>query len=76
MYALVRYYTVIAGIATFGYMDRKMMVPRIKSRDPCLASTYGCLEVSNISAHAHVVPDFDEATDGHDTRYYVWDLLL
>ena len=73
-YALVRYYTVQRGVGANGYLHRKMMVPRIKTRNPRLLTTYGCIEVTQIAGHAHIVPDFESPSDG-TASFYFWDLL-
>ena len=57
-YALVRYYTGQHGIGANGFLHGKRLVPIIKTRNPCLLNTYGCIEVSQIAGHAHIAPDF------------------
>lgn len=73
-YALIRYYTVLPGIGNHGYSHPKLMVPRVMTRDPGLYSTFACLEVTKIAAHAHLVPDFDDpiALDGV-SKCFFWD---
>lgn len=75
MYAVIRYYTVLRGIGAYGLLHRKLLVPRIKTRDPTLYSTFGCVEVSLIAAHAHIIPDFDDPTEG-DSEAFFWDVHL
>ena len=77
MYAVIRYYTVLPGIGAHGSMHRKMMVPRIKTRDPGLYSTFSCVEVAEIAAHAHLIPDFDTPMDLDGvSKCYFWDLFV
>ena len=77
MYAVIRYYTVLPGIGAHGFMHRKMMVPRIKTRDPRLYSTFSCVEVAEIAAHAHLIPDFDHPLDLDGvSKCYFWYLFL
>lgn len=75
MYAVIRYYTVQQGIGPIAFLHRKLMVPRIKTRDPTLFTTFGCIQVSQIAAHAHIVPDFDTPVDG-EFSFFFWDIHL
>ena len=73
-YAVIRYYTVLPGIGENGYLHHKLMVPRVKTRDPTLCSTYACLEVTQITAYAHLVPDFDDPVDDDGvSKCFFWD---
>ena len=73
-YAVIRYYTVLPGIGENGYLHSKLMVPRVKTRDPALYSTFACLEVTQIAGHAHLVPDFDQPIhDDGVSKCFFWD---
>ena len=68
-YAIVEYYTVVKNRHPI------MKVPYLKRRNPGQASTYGVVEIDAITAHAHVVPDFDSITDDGEVTHYFWDLV-
>ena len=65
-FAHLRYYVIT------NKCDETMCVPRCKKAEPNMMESWACMDVDSITAHAHLVPDFDDATGKH----YWWDTNL